>query len=69
MAGGAKFNSHDSGSQFKKSTLKDDYRKKAYMIVIKLKLQGRLNVKSLHLCYFKLPNIAAGLKQIFIWKP
>ena len=48
MVDGAKFNSHDSGSHFKKSTFKNGYwKKKSYMFVTELKLQVRLSMKSL----------------------
>ena len=50
MVYGAKFNSHDSGSHFKKSTFKNDYQKKnSYIFVTELKLQVRLSMQSLHI--------------------
>ena len=49
MVDGAKFNSHDSGSHFKKSTFKNGYqKKKEYIFVTGLKLQVRLGMHSLH---------------------
>ena len=49
MVDGAKFNSHDSGSHFKKSTFKNGYQKKnEYIFVTGLKLQVRLGMYSLH---------------------
>ena len=42
MIDGAKFNSHDSGSHFKKSTFKNGHwKEKSYIFVTELKLQVR----------------------------
>ena len=49
MVDGAKFNSHDSGSHFKKSTFQNGYWKKnSYIFVTGLKLQVTLSMPSLH---------------------
>ena len=49
MVDGAKFNSHDGGSLFKKSSLKNGYRKKKiYTFATELKLQVRLSMQSLY---------------------
>ena len=45
----AKFNSHESGGHFNKSTFKNGCCKKnLHIFVTKLKLQVRLSIKSLH---------------------
>ena len=49
MVNGAKFNSHDSGSHFKKSTFKNGcWKKNSNIFVTELKLQVRLSMQSLH---------------------
>ena len=46
MVYGAKFNSHDSGSHFRKSTFKNGlWKKNSYIFVTELKLQIRLGMQ------------------------
>ena len=66
MIDGAKFNSHDSGSHFKKSTFKNGCQKKnSYIVVTELKLQVRLSMQSLHMNTFLLvwKKISTFLKK------
>ena len=60
MVDGAKFNSHDNGGQFQKSTFKNSCcRKNSNIFVTKLKLQVRLSMQSLqtfvgiHILWYK----------------
>ena len=49
MVDSAKFNSHDSGSHFKTSALKNGYwRKNSEIFVAELKWQVRLSMQTLH---------------------
>ena len=63
MVAGAKFNSHDSGSYFKKTTFKYGCQKKSsYIVVTELKLHVRMGMKFLN----RITLLLAWKSQLFL---